>query len=340
MMRATFFTYTRQGVATARRIQAALTPDWACSLYAPAKYAGGGVEALEGSLADTTGRQWAASDALIYVAASGIAVRAIAPHVQDKAIDPAVLCVDVSGRFVISLLSGHIGGGNRLARRIAGATGATPVITTATDVNQRFAVDEWAQQHGFVLSSMQLAKEVSAAILEGNIPFSADAPVSGEIPQGLFSAPSGPIGISFSAALRAPYARTLRLIPSALCLGIGCRKGVTGAQVEEAVCRALLDNGWEPRAVLCAATIDLKREEKGLLAFCGERGIPLRFYSAQQLAALPGTFTVSEFVLRTTGVDNICERAACMDGGALVVRKTALNGVTVAVAQASWEVRF
>jgi hypothetical protein len=101
--------------------------------------------AWSGSLADFVGGLFEA-EALVFVGACGIAVRAVAPHVQSKLSDPATLCVDERAQYVIPLLSGHIGGANQLARRLAEALDATPVITTATDVNGRFAVDAWAAE--------------------------------------------------------------------------------------------------------------------------------------------------------------------------------------------------
>jgi cobalt-precorrin 5A hydrolase len=339
-MKVYLFTYTRQGVDTSLKIRDCLAPDGQCTILAPERFSGEGVEPLTESLEKTVGALWQQADALIFVAAAGVAVRAIARFVKDKTTDPAVVCVDVMGQYAISLLSGHIGGGNRITRQIAQGIDALPVITTATDINQRFAVDEWAQQQGFVISSMQAAKAVSAAILEGDVPMQADVQVMGTLPPGLILSDKGQAGIAFSVFTHEPYPQTLRLIPKVLTLGIGCRKGVSADQMERAVCAVFEKNKLDIRAVEQAASIDIKQEEAGLLAFCKNRGIPLVFYSAQQLGALPGAFTASEFVRHTIGVDNVCERAALMRGGKLIVSKTAVDGVTVAVAEEAWEVRF
>ena len=116
-------------------------------------------------------------DALIFVGACGIAVREIAPYVRDKKTDPAVLVLDERARHVIPLLSGHIGGANRLAARLADALGAEPVITTATDVNGKFAVDEFAARTGCAISDMQLAKAFAAGILERDLPLASAFPI-------------------------------------------------------------------------------------------------------------------------------------------------------------------
>ena len=129
--------------------------------------------------------QFSRSDALIFVSALGIAVRRIAPYVKDKFTDPAVLCLDENGIFVISVLSGHIGGANLLAEKLADALHAIPVITTATDIRHRFSVDAWAKTQGLLITDRTAAKEVSAAILEGDVPFLSDLPVSGSLPAGL-----------------------------------------------------------------------------------------------------------------------------------------------------------
>lgn len=339
-MRACLFTYTRQGVETSQRIRDCLKPDWDCQIFAPQRFAAGNVQELCGSLEEATGSQWNEVDAFIFVSAAGVAVRAIAPFIKDKTVDPAVVCVDVAGIYAISLLSGHIGGGNQLTRRIAKGIDAAPVITTATDINARFAVDEWAKQHGFEISSMQVAKEVSAAILEGDVSFNADVDITGTLPPGLSLSAQLPVGVMVSVSTREPFPCTLRLIPKVFTLGIGCRKGTSEKQIGQAVQTAFEKKQLDMRAIKQAASIDIKREEQGLLSFCDRYGIPITFYSAQQLNALPGAFTASGFVKKVTGVDNVCERAALMGGGQLIVPKTAVDGVTVAVSEASWEVQF
>lgn len=114
-----------------------------------------------------TALAWEASDALLFVGAAGIAVRAIAPHVASKATDPGVVVIDEAGRFAVPLLSGHLGGANELAQTVARAAGAIPVITTATDVRGVWAVDTWARRAGLAVSNPEAIKRVSARLLSG-----------------------------------------------------------------------------------------------------------------------------------------------------------------------------
>ena len=335
-MKAALFAFTRRGCETARRILRALPEaQWQC--FTLERFSEPGFESLT---PECCGQAFGASDLLVFVGACGIAVRKIAPYVRDKRTDPAVVCVDEQGAFVISLLSGHIGGANGLTKTIAQAIGAVPVITTATDVNGKFSVDTWATENGCVIDDMKLAKAVSAAILERNVPFSSALPVTGRLPDGLTLGKTGDLGICVSFQESAPFARTLRLIPRILHLGLGCRKGTPKETVVQAVDRVFRENRLDFRAVCLAASIDLKQEEPGLLAFCRERELPVKFYSAAQLSAVPGEFTPSPFVRSVTGVDNVCERAALLGAERLLVKKTADCGVTVAVAVKHWEVHF
>lgn len=128
-------------------------------------------------------------DALIFIGATGIAVRKVAPLLRDKFTDPAVLSLDEGGRYCISLLSGHVGGANRLAERIAALTGALPVISTATDLNGCFAVDSFARENRLFFGDRRLAKEVSAALLRGEeVGFSCEEEIGGALPRGLVRA--------------------------------------------------------------------------------------------------------------------------------------------------------
>lgn len=336
-MKTAVFAYSRQGCQTARRVMALL--DGEIRAYTMERFAEDGFLALD-SEKELYGENFLWADAMVFVGSCGIAVRKIAPYVKDKQTDPAVIVIDELGLHVISLLSGHIGGANAMAVKLAEALLAVPVITTATDINRRFSVDSWAAARGFRLSDMKMAKTISAEILEHEIPLHSDFPICGRLPNGVVLQEDGILGISVSCRTQEPYSRTLRLIPKILHLGIGCRRGTDAQTIACAVLGVLEENGLDLNAVKCAASIDLKADEAGLCAFCKSQELPVSFYSADTLKTVVGDFTPSEFVKSITGVDNICERAALLGAEKLIVRKQARSGVTVAVAMESLEVCF
>lgn len=336
-MSVSVFAYSKKGIETARKIISALGED--CAAYTVERLACGDFKPIPKPSAPLYEEAFGASDALIFISSCGIAVRSIAPFVKSKTTDPAVVVIDETGRFVISLLSGHMGGANALAKRIAEAIGATPVITTATDANGRFSVDSWAKEHGFALSDMLAAKAVSAAILEGDVPVKSDFPITGGLPAGLTFL-DGETGVCLTYKTDKPFKKTLRLIPKCVILGIGCRRGISKEAIENAVKTVLYDNGIDPRAVVSAASIDLKKDEEGLIEYCREAGLPVKFYSADELNAVQGNFTSSDFVKSVTGVDCVSERAALINADKLIIEKTALFGVTVAAALVKTEVNF
>ena len=186
-MNAAIFCYSRAGIQTAKRVSLALH-DMDVSLYTLARLEEPGFLPIEPSV---YALEFSRRDALIFVGACGIAVREIAPYVRDKKTDPAVLVLDERARHVIPLLSGHIGGANRLALRLSSMLGADPVITTATDVNGKFAVDEFAARTGCAISDMQLAKAFAAGILERDLPLASAFPIVPPLPGGVYEAGSG-----------------------------------------------------------------------------------------------------------------------------------------------------
>ena len=293
-------------------------------------------------IAADMGDLFSSHDALIFIGACGIAVRDIAPHLKSKTEDPAVLVLDDRGRYVIPILSGHIGGANALAQSLAEKLGAEAIVTTATDGAGRFSCDAWASTHGCAISSMNTAKTVSAAILVTDIPVLSEYPLPEDLPAGLRKGDTGEIGIYIGIHENSPFAKTLRLIPRIVTLGIGCRRGTSEEAIRDAVSEALASARIDPRAVCRVASIDVKRDEAGLGAYASGIGAELVFYSAEELAAVPGIFAESEFVRKTVGVGNVCERAAVLGAGIgrLVIGKTAREGVTVAAAAADWRVEF
>ncbi len=259
---------------------------------------------------------------MVFIGATGIAIRSIAPYIRSKTKDPAVISIDEQGKFVIPLLSGHIGGANGLAMGIAAFLKAVPVITTATDVNDLFAVDEWAARHNMSIFNMEAAKTFASYLVDcKKVGVKSEFPIRGPLPNGLVLAEGGPVGLAISLRKTVqPFVETVVLRPRILHLGIGCRRGTPKDH----------------------ASIDVKKDEEGLLSFAEENAFPIRFYSAEELNAVEGDFTPSAFVAKTVGVDNVCERAAVLDsgGGKLVLRKTGRNGVTLAIAAEEYVVDF
>ena len=301
-------------------------------------------------LSELTGEWFGKADALVYFGAAGIAVRCIAPLVRDKFRDPAVLVIDENARFVISLLSGHAGGANRLCRLFAQALDAQPVITTATDGRGLFAVDTYASENGLALSDRALAKEISARLLAGEtVSFYADklngcrfcVPVSA-YGQGVTESGERSGADIILSVRREPGdpEKALYLIPRIVTLGIGCRRGTPAEAVAKAAQELLQRSGVFREALSGVASIDLKRDETGLTAFAKEWDLPLSFFTADELASARGQFSSSAFVREVTGVDNVCERSAVLlagENGRLLAGKESGGGVTAALGIRGYE---
>ncbi|MBD5152427.1 MAG: cobalt-precorrin 5A hydrolase [Oscillibacter sp.] len=320
-MQLTYLSFSDKGEALAARLAAAL----------------GGETARCGqpvSLDEWTSTAFRQARGLVFVGAAGIAVRAIAPYVRSKTSDPAVVVVDECGHFAVPILSGHLGGANDLARRIARVCGAIPVLTTATDANGVFAVDEWARRQICQVIHPEKIKEVSSNLLVGGtVRIYSPWPIAGDRPTNVVLT-EDEAGCMVRLDIRAGDSGSLCLVPKILVLGVGCRKGTTQEALEEAFQALLEKSGVFAEAICAVSSIDLKREEAGLLAFCEAHGWPCRFYSAGELKAVSGDFTASDFVKGVTGVDNVCERSAVLaSGGRLYWKKSAGNGVTMALAQ-------
>lgn len=326
-------------------------------------------------------------DAIVFVTASGIAVRSVAEHLTHKSKDPAIVCMDECGKHVISLVSGHAGGANALTQMLADVMWATPVITTATDVEGRFSIDEYAREHNLVVTDWAKAKAISAEVLvTGAKPVWVDEAAGSQeeeknaceirMEQKSTGIDVGKIEndgcknevdgcenrinvkrlqIGSHQVIITPRdgsvdVQTLQLIPRCIVAGVGCKKGTPVDKIEHAVQDAFAKAGLRMEALCAVASIDLKKEEAGLLEFCETRNVLFETYAAEELRAVPGTYSASEFVSGVTGVDNVCERSAVKYAsehgmnqgeqllgrqakhGELLLRKQAYGGVTVALA--------
>lgn len=333
-MKIYIISFTKKGTELAETISNKLEKTMCFSM----KIARDGITMVS-SLSEWTQMAFEQADGIVFVGACGIAVRAIAPYLKDKYQDPAVVVLDEKGEFVISLLSGHMGQANTLAQKIADVIQATPVITTATDVNDVFAVDTWIKQNGFIClheeQSKNIMKQISATLLEGKTVGFDSIFYHDKLPKGLIPAKHGEIGISLSVYKHNKlFQNTLYLIAPVLHMGIGCKKDTPVQQIEQAVFDILEEENIVMEAIKAVATIDLKQNEKGILSFCEQYQKQIHIFSSEQLSNVKGTISHSDFVEQVTGVDNVCERAALCsaENGSIIVNKRVKNGVTISLA--------
>lgn len=311
--------------------------------------AGEAARPLQSNLGAEVARRFRAGESLVVVAAVGIVVRLIAPWLRAKELDPAVVAVDDAGRYAVSVLSGHLGGGNALAERVAAALGARPIITTASEARGLPAVDLLGQQWGWRVENLAAAKPVSAALVNGEPVgcvqdagetawWPCNAPPLTLCPTTAALSAAGLPGIVVTDRLLpergADSAPWLVLRPRTLVLGIGASTGVTADELEGLVRSALADAGLAWSSLALAATLDRKLAEPGLAAFAARHGVPLRGYSAAELAAMPVPHP-SAAVRRHVETPSVCEAAALLaaNGGPLLATKRKSARATIAVAR-------
>ena len=272
-------------------------------------------------------------DAIIFIGATGIAIRSISPYVKDKFSDPAVLVIDELGRYVIPLLSGHVGGANELAEYIGGAINATPVITTATDINGVFAVDVFAKKYNLIISSRKLAKDVSAALLDKE-PVDIDSDII-EIDVSDIKKKLNPTDVKCELRVRITdkiyESNVLTLIPKSIYIGVGCKKDTDAKEMLDFVNEVFISFGIDIRAIKSIGSIDIKKNEKAINELAKSLSVPFLTFSKEELNAVEGEFNESEFVRNTVGVGNVCERAVLIQCKKLTLGKIARGGMTIAI---------
>ncbi len=300
------------------------------------------------SLAEWAKTGFSLHQPMVFIGALGIAVRTIAPLAEDKLSDSPVVVMDETGRYVIPLLSGHMGGANSLAREIAPILEATPVITTATDVNGCFSIDDFARRNGLRIENREGIRKVSSKVLSGRsiglrldkmtriLSFSGTQPETVVLLSDENRVKADAV-ITQNPAMKAAENEDdvpLYLIPKDLVLGMGCRKGVSFDNLKEFVFRTLEDKGLKQSDVRCIASIERKGEEPGLMMLAQYLGVPFLVYTAEELQAVPDCgFHESPFVRENMGVGNVCERAAYRASleGEQILPKTKGEGMTLSI---------
>lgn len=307
----------------------------------------------KGCCKEWTAEHFRKGNVLVYIGACGIAVRAVAPHIGSKETDPAVIVIDEKGENVIPILAGHLGGANEWARKIAELTKGKAVLTTATDVNGIFAVDLFAKENQLLIGDLKKAARFTASLLEEGkasvvtprkyadvIQFEDGIPAelqAYDLPDEQLAGQHGE-----NVALITPDVEPstnpdapLRLIPRCVILGMGCRKGKSYEELRDFAEGTLQELGLDREAVCAIASIDVKKEEPGLVSLAADLGVPLQTFNAEELEKTElenWTFMESDRVREYVGTGNVCERAAAAAGARkILIGKTAKDGMTICV---------
>jgi len=353
--------FTRHALPLARQLAGAC--EGRMRILAPAKAfpalpPDDGVELYEAPASQHVGTLFHAGCPLIGIASVGLMVRLLAPHLKGKEVDPAVVVVDEGGHFVVPVLSGHLGGANALAERLAAHIGATPVVTTATEALGTLPIDRVAAEAGWQIDDVEAVKTVARCLVNGEpvvivqecgatdwrrrfdpLPPTIDCVARWEdvVPRGY----QGGILISDRAipdeALQAVAPSWVMCRPSTLVVGVGAEKDVPAEDLDAAVREVLQAAGLAPGSVAAIATLDRKALEHGFRSWLAQRGWPVVTYSAEQLAQVSAMPNPSDIVAQAVGTPGVCEPAAMLasENPTLLVPKQKRGRVTVAVARLS-----
>lgn len=290
---------------------------------------------------------WGKSSAIICIMATGIVVRQIAPLMKHKSVDPAVVVLDERGQFVISLLSGHLGGANRLAEEVAGLIGGQAVITTASDVQKKPALDLIAKRAGLEIENMDMLSRLARAVLEDEpvwihdpdsrlAPFLLDQP--NIFPFASFDNRQGGVGLWVSER-GAPAEEVAWLIfrPRNLSVGLGCNRG-TGSDEILSLIKAVFENeGLSLLSIRNLSSIDIKSDEPGILEAARVLGRPVEFYSKEEIENIDVP-NPSSVVAAHIGVLSVCEATALLSARSrkVLIEKKKSRNATLAVARVAF----
>lgn len=320
-MKIAYFWLTLQGKELAERLQSVF----------------GGVVEPKANFSQTVAQDFSTCDALVFVMATGIVVRTLAPFLQSKATDPAVVVLDQKGSFVISLLSGHLGGANQLTREIASAIGAVPVITTATDVQGVIAWDEFAKRNGLKIENLEVLKRISGALLEGEtVAFCSDVPLAPDfaIPQvAVTKHPGSPYQVFVTDRMPQRQSEGCRLLlrPQSLVIGVGCKRNISPEHLEQCLQTFLQTYGLSPLSVVTIATIGLKQQEPAILQLCQKYGYTLEIVPEEAIRDCSYPFEASAFVQEITGLPSVAQACSYLASGCgeMLTGKVKYAGVTL-----------
>ena len=269
--------------------------------------------------------------AIVFLSSTGIAVRAISKYLKGKDVDPAVIVVDVCNNFTISLVSGHLGGANKLTYEISNVLGNIPVITTATDNMDLIAPDILAKNNNLIIEDLKKAKVIAGRLVNKETVYFKDDSNKIDCPKGYIETEEVKDNTVWITNSLKEKDNVLKLIRKNIILGIGCRKDTDSKKLSDFVRNVLLENNLDKRSVKLIASIDVKKNEKAILDLAKELNSKLKFYTKEEIMTVEEKYEGSAFVKATVGVSSVSEPVVDLSGGEIIIEKIKNNGMTLTV---------
>ncbi len=281
---------------------------------------------------DELGKQFNRYDAHIFIMATGIVIRKIAPLIKSKDVDPAVVVIDEQERFVISLLSGHLGGANELASDLAQQFSLLPIITTSSDITGKIAIDTLSQKMNCEMENLEKAKNITSLIVDNK---KVDILLPKNVTFGENGNSEGVVITSNKENIE-----VMRLYPKNLILGIGCRRGTLKEDILKAVDILMKKYNLSYKSIRKIATVDVKADEVGLIDAAKELGHELIIIDRSEILTVESNFKGSEFVKKQIGVTCVSEPCAYLasnKNGKFIEQKFIYNGITISIYEEKFE---
>lgn len=333
-MKVICFSYTDRGAEIASKLEALSKSDYSFTHHRSKELDGG----VKGCLLEN----WNLVDGFVFISATGIAVRMISPFIKDKKTDPAIIVIDDMGNYVISLLSGHLGGANLLANYISEKINSQPIITTATDNRGIEAIDLFAQKKDYRMRNMKDITKLTTMMVDNKKIgyYSEDTSIINynniirikklnNLPDYI----EGLIVVSSKDDLGQIPLPYCQLVPKNINIGIGCRRGTEKEKILEAIDLEFKENNLLKDGIKSIGSVEVKKDEVGLLEAVDFLGKELEIFTIESIEKVEDMFDKSDFVKKTIGVYSVSEPVAYLLGGNLIVKKAIHSGITLSIAK-------
>lgn len=317
---------SKNGIKRAKEIKAILTE---ADLYTIQKFAEDDFQVMENGLKTLVSESFSKYDVHIFIMALGIVVRCIAPFIKSKDVDPAVIALDDLGQNVISLLSGHLGGANEQSKLISDIVKGNSVITTASDVNKKIAVDTLAMKLNAELDSLETAKSVTSLIVN-------DEPVSIIVPKNVYIDKNKENTAGAIVVTNRDKFAISKIVPKNIVVGVGCRRDSTKKDILNAIKSAMESSNLNMKSIKSFASAWVKSDETGLLEACKELNKEIDFYDRDDIREIIDKLEIkeSEFVKKQIGVGAVsepCAYLASSQKGSFLAKKLKYSGITISL---------